>query len=133
MKPVSMPTASLITLATGAKQLVVQEPLETTLWSLRSLSWLTPYPTVRPPPSAGADTSTRLAPAVRCAEAFSFDVKMPQHSIATSTPSSFHGSVAGSLMAVTLIALLPTLMVSPLTVTSPGKRPRTLSYDRRGA
>ena len=42
MKPFSMPTASLSTLATGARQLVVQEALETTLWSLVSLSWLTP-------------------------------------------------------------------------------------------
>ena len=30
MKPVSMPTVSFSTLATGARQLVVQEPLETT-------------------------------------------------------------------------------------------------------
>ena len=44
-----------------------------------------------------------------------------------STPRSFQGSVEGSLIAVTLIAPLPTLMVSPLTVTSPGKRPCTES------
>jgi hypothetical protein len=54
-------------------------------------------------------------------------VKMPVHSIAMSTPRSFHGSVLGSLIAVTLIAPLPTLMVSPLTVTVPGKRPCTES------
>ena len=38
---------------------------------------------------------------------------MPVHSSAMSTPRSFHGSCAGSLTAVTLIAPLPTLMVSP--------------------
>jgi hypothetical protein len=35
-----MPTASLSTLATGARQLVVQEALETTVCALVSLSWL---------------------------------------------------------------------------------------------
>src|SRR5665213_103291 len=84
-------------------------------------------------PSAGAETSTRLAPAVRCIEALSFEVKMPVHSSAMSTPRSFHGSVAGSLMAVTLMAPLPTLMVSPLTVTVPGKRPCTESKRSRWA
>ena len=34
--------------------------------------------------SVGAETSTRLAPAVRCAEALSFAVKMPVHSSAMS-------------------------------------------------
>jgi len=42
MKPLSMPTASLSTLATGARQLVVHEALETILCSGFSLSSLTP-------------------------------------------------------------------------------------------
>ncbi len=54
-------------------------------------------------PSAGAETSTRLAPAVRWAAALSLAVKMPVHSSAISTPRSFHGSVDGSRSAVTLI------------------------------
>ena len=58
-------------------------------------------------PSAGAETMTRLAPAVRCAEALSFAVKMPVHSSAMSTPRSFHGSLDGSRSAATLIAPLP--------------------------
>ena len=78
-------------------------------------------------PSDGAETSTRLAPAVRCATALALALKMPVHSSAMSTPSSFHGSLEGSRSAVILIAPLPTLMVSPLTVTSPGKRPCTES------
>jgi hypothetical protein len=48
-------------------------------------------------------------------------VKMPVHSSAMSMPSSFHGSFAGSRSAVHLMAPLPTLMLSPLTVTSPDR------------
>ena len=36
MKPFSMPTASLRTLATGASAFVVQDALETTMWSFVS-------------------------------------------------------------------------------------------------
>ena len=42
MKPDLMPHRSFSTLATGARQLVVHEAFETTLWSALSLSWLTP-------------------------------------------------------------------------------------------
>src|SRR6266436_3692362 len=84
-------------------------------------------------PSAGAETSTRLAPAVRCAEALSLAVKMPVHSSAMSTPRSFQGSVAGSRCAVTLILPLPRLIESPSTVTVPGNRPCTESKRRRWA
>src|SRR3954453_7602910 len=84
-------------------------------------------------PSAGAETRTRLAPAVRCAEALSFEVKMPVHSIAMSMPRSFQGSFEGSRSAVTLILLPPRLIVSPSTVTVPGKRPWTLSKRSRWA
>jgi hypothetical protein len=54
-------------------------------------------------------------------------LKMPVHSIAMSTPSSFHGSFDGSRSAETLILPLPTLIESPSTVTVPGKRPCTES------
>ena len=54
-------------------------------------------------------------------------------------PSSFHGSVAGSLMAVTLIMPLPTLIESPTTLTSRGKaavhgiepQQMRIGFDRR--
>src|SRR6478736_5530544 len=133
MKPVSMPTVSFKTLATGARQLVVQEPLETTLWSFVSLSWLTPNTMVASALSAGAETSTRFAPAVRCAEALSLAVKMPVHSSAMSTPSVFQGSFVGSRSAETLILPFPTLIESPSTVTVPGKRPCTESKRGRWA
>src|SRR5947208_712737 len=84
-------------------------------------------------PSEGAETSTRLAPAVRCAEAFALALKMPVHSSAMSTPSSFHGSVEGSRTAVTLILPLPRLIESPSTVTVPGNRPCTESKRSRWA
>src|ERR1700685_1248612 len=83
--------------------------------------------------SPGAEISTRLAPAVRCAEALSLAVKMPVHSIPMSTPSSFHGSFEGSRSAETLILPLPTLIESPSTVAVPGKRPCTESKRRRRA
>ena len=127
MKPLSIPKASFSTLATGARQLVVHDAFETTTWSSVSLSWLTPCTTVRSAFSAGAETRTRLASAFRCAEAFSFEVKMPVHSRTTSTPSSPQGSFEGSRSAKTLKALPSTVMVSPSTRISPGKRPCTLS------
>src|SRR6185295_9145328 len=133
MKPVSMPTVSFKTLATGARQLVVHEPLETTRWSLVSLSWLTPNTMVASAPSEGAETSTRLAPAVRCATALALALKMPAHSSAMSTPSSFHGSLEGSRSAETLILPLPRLSESPSTVTMPGNRPCTESKRSRCA
>src|SRR3954465_13354620 len=83
--------------------------------------------------SAGADTSTRLAPAVRCAAALSRAVKMPVHSSAISTPRSFHGSFVGSRSAETFILPLPRLIESPSTVTVPGKRPCTESKRSRCA
>src|SRR5258705_8067329 len=84
-------------------------------------------------PSDGADTSTRLAPAVRWAVALALALKMPVHSIAISTPSSFQGSFDGSRSAETLILPLPTLIESPSTVTVPGKRPCTESKRKRWA
>ena len=76
-------------------------------------------------PPDGAETSTRLEPFSRCSVAFALSVKMPVHSIAMST--SPQGSAFGSRSAVTLIGPRPTSMVSPETVTVPGKRPWTES------
>ena len=70
-----------------------------------------------------AETITFLAPAVRCAEAFSLLVKMPVHSSTMSTPRSLCGSSAGFLTAVTLNGLPPTEIVSP-------GRPRRVGTSR---
>ena len=58
-------------------------------------------------PFAGALMMTFFAPASRCAAAFSLSVKRPVHSSTMSTPSSFHGSFAGSFSARILIVLPP--------------------------
>jgi hypothetical protein len=50
-------------LATGARQFVVQEAFETTVYSGFSLSSLTPYTTVRSASLAGAEIRTFFAPA----------------------------------------------------------------------
>ena len=69
----------------------------------------------------------------------SFDSYQPGTAVNTSAYQvlpiavSFQGSFEGSRSAVTLMAPLPTLMVSPFTVTVPGKRPCTLSKRSRWA
>src|SRR5215831_6267278 len=93
INPHTTPILSCSGLTSGARQLVVQEALEMTVWLLLSTLWLTPYTTVAStslPP--GAEMMTFLAPAFTCAEAFSLLVNSPVHSSTTSTPRSFHGS-----------------------------------------
>src|SRR6516164_11099779 len=84
-------------------------------------------------PSAGAEMMTFFAPASRCFAAASRLVKIPVHSSATSTPSSRHGSLAGSRSAVTRILPRPASIQFSPVVTSPAKRPCTLSYRSRCA
>ena len=81
-----MVKASCSTLTIGTRQLVVQLALLTTVISLVITLWLTPNTTVASTPSAGAEISTRRAPAAIRAEAWSLVVNRPVHSIATSTP-----------------------------------------------
>src|SRR5581483_2852259 len=59
--------------------------------------------------------------------------KMPVDSTTTSTPSSFHGSEAGSLIAHTRISRPLTKMASPLDVTSAFRLPCTESCLSRWA
>src|SRR5580658_8053042 len=116
IKPVSMPNPSLIkTWTSGARQLVVQEALET-MWCLcASYSpSLTPMTMVLTSPLPGAEMMTFLAPAVRWALAFSLSVKRPVDSMTMSTPSAFHGRVARSLTAPTHLILWP------LTISTSG-------------
>jgi len=104
-----------------------------TLCSGVSSWWLTPITTVMSAPSAGAETITRFAPASRCFAAAARLVKLPVHSSTTSTPRLRQGSFAGSRSAVTAILPRPiSIQLSP-AVTSPGKRPCTLSYLSRWA
>jgi len=107
-----MPTASCSAWATGAKQLVVQEALETTLCSGVSTSSLTPYTTVASASGLGAEISTRPAPAARCLAAASRLVNRPVHSITRSTPSDSQGSAAGSRSERMAMRWPSTLMLS---------------------
>src|SRR5260370_35231351 len=96
-----MPKLSCSTLAMGARQLVVQDALDTTVMSLVITAWFTPYTTVASTPSAGAEISTLRAPAAISAEALSLLVNRPVHSSATSTP--LYGTLDGSRSTAALI------------------------------
>merc|ERR1719393_1199030 len=74
MRPSTMPYFSWMILASGARQLVVHEALDSTLTSLVYLVWLTPM-TNMGASAEGAEMMTFLAPPFRCIEAFSMTVK----------------------------------------------------------
>ncbi len=134
IRPFSIPKVSLRTLAIGARQLVVQEALEMTVWLAGSyLSWLTPITTVTSSFLAGAEMMTFLAPFSACTRALLASVKKPVDSTTTSTPRSPQGSLAGSRSANALIVLPSTMISSAVLFTSYGRRPRMLSYFSRWA
>ncbi len=62
--------------------------------------WLTLKTMVLSSPVAGAEMTTRLAPAFRWASAFSLSVKKPVHSRTTSTLMFFPGNFGGVLLSV---------------------------------
>ena len=67
-----MPKVSWITLVIGARQLVVQEALDTTSISVVYFLWFTPMTKVGVQSSLdGAEMMTFFAPWVRCTDAFS--------------------------------------------------------------
>ena len=103
IQPLRMPKLSCSTLATGARQLVVQEAFEM-MWCFAGsyLSSLTPITIMTSGPLAGAVMITFFAPAARCFAASSRLVNRPVDSKTTSTPRSFHGSCAGSFSDSTL-------------------------------
>src|SRR5690606_36138158 len=94
MRPSRMPQLSFTTLASGARQLVVQLALDTTFWEELYFSWFTPI-TNMGASAEGAEMITFLAPAARCAWAFSTVVKSPVDSITKSAPTAFHLRSAG--------------------------------------
>src|SRR5439155_1154022 len=119
MKPRLMPNLSSRTLAVVARQFVVQEALEMMRCLAESYVFsFTPSTTVTSGSLAGAVMMTFLAPAVMCLEAVAVSRKMPVDSTTTSTPSSFQGSEAGSLIAHTRISRPLTKIASPLAVAS---------------
>ena len=82
---------------------------------------------------AGAEMTTFFAPASRCFCAPSRLVKNPVDSRTTSTPSSPHGSAAGSRSESIFICSPPALMTPSPSDTSPGNGPSVESYFRRCA
>src|SRR5216683_1844017 len=129
-----MPNVSCKTLATGAKQFVVQEALETTLCFAGSyvLSF-TPRTKVASGPSAGAEMITFITGARRCFFASAPLVKSPVDSTTMSAPTEAQSISAGSLVLKTLKLFPSTAMVSSVWVTLCGRLPRTESYFKRCA
>merc|ERR1711970_144875 len=111
MRPSTMPNLSFMTLATGARQLVVHEALETTFMSLVYFSWLTPI-TNMGASAEGAEMTTFLAPPLKWRPAFSMVVKTPVDSTMYSAPADDQGMFSGFIS-------LKTLMVCPSTTKLP--------------
>src|SRR5690606_18369348 len=86
IRPRLMPHLSLITLASGARQLVVHEALETIAWPAYSV-WLTPNTNIGVSSLDGADSTTFFAPASRCFCALDLSRNRPVDSITTSAPT----------------------------------------------
>src|SRR3990167_5158215 len=127
IRPRLMPKLSCSTLATGARQFVVQDAAET-IASPAYLAWFTPYTNIGVSSLDGADCTTFLAPAAMCFSQVSLVRNRPVDSITMSAPTSPHFSSAGSLTAVRRIFLPLTIRLLPSTLMSPGKRPCTESY-----
>mmetsp|Transcript_20376 Transcript_20376/g.51617 ORF Transcript_20376/g.51617 Transcript_20376/m.51617 type:complete len:205 (-) Transcript_20376:297-911(-) len=120
IRPSLMPNFLCTTLARGARQLVVQDALDT-MKSLEGsyLSSFTPM-TYMGASLEGAEMMTRLAPPLRCEDALAMSVNTPVESMTYSAPTSPQGMVAGSL-ALKLLMRRPS-MYRPCSVplTSPG-------------
>ena len=100
---------------------MVQDALEMMKsWSGSNWSSLTPTTRVASGSWAGAEITTRVAPASRCAMAISRLVPLPVASTTTSTPSSPQGSALGSGSASIRMRRAPTTMVASSTVTGSG-------------
>src|SRR5580704_9885281 len=111
--PQTMLNLSWSTLATGAKQLVVQDAFEMMLCLVRSyLSSLTPITMVMSSPVAGAEMMTFFTGPRRCFLASSALVNLPVDSTTTCAPTDSQSSFAGSFSAKTLMILPSTVMES---------------------
>src|ERR1051326_2123294 len=138
IRPSSRPKPSLITLAMGARQLVVQEAFEMTVCLAGSyFSTFTPRQNVGTCSAdlVGAEITTRRAPAAICRFAFSKSVKRPVLSRTYGTPRSFHGSLAGSFSAMVRVVLPATVKEDSVAATSAflppmRRRPCMVSYLR---
>ena len=130
IRPFSIPNLSFSTLAIGAKQLVVQDALETNLVPLTYLSKLTPHTNIGVASFEGADITTYFAPALMWACAFSSVKKRPVDSTTYSASTSFHFKLLGSFSAVTRIDLPFTIrrLFSTSASIVPSNCPCIVSY-----
>src|SRR5215471_16089626 len=129
-----MPNVSCSTLATGARQIVVHEALETTLCLAASyvLSF-TPNTNVASGPSAGAEMMTFFTEPFRWAFACSPLVKRPVDSTTMSAPTLDQSIAAGSFCLKTLNERPSTEIESSVCVIVCGKFPKIESYFNRWA
>ena len=117
MDPRTTPKCSCSTDTMGARQLVVQEALETTRCPSFRMPSFTPMTMVASTLVAGAEISTFFAPAARWAEACSPSVKIPVDSTTRSTPRSPQGRFAGS-RSETISILFPFTASPPFTAST---------------
>src|SRR3954452_13187437 len=118
MVPLTMVKVSLMTLAGGARQFVVQDALEI-MWCLAAsyLSSFTPITMVMSSFLAGAEMMTFFTGPRRCLRASSALVKRPVDSITTWAPTDSQLILAGSFSAKTLKERPSTWMESGPEVT----------------
>jgi len=103
IKPSEILKLSWITLASGARQLVVQEALETTFMLLSYFSLFTPITNIGAS-AEGAEMITFLAPPLRWAEAVAVVVNTPVDSTTYSAPALAQGIALGSFSEKTWMA-----------------------------
>merc|ERR1719473_1836948 len=128
MRPSLMPKLSLITLGSGARQLVVHDALEMTCIVLGSyFSSLTPM-TNMGASGDGAEMTTFLAPPSMCFDAASTLVKTPVASTTKSTSFAPHGMSLGSRHSYVATFLPSTKKPSSEPSTSTDTWPCTESY-----
>src|SRR5205823_2905084 len=134
MVPRSILKLSLMTLATAARQFVVQEALEMTLCRAGSyLFSFTPRTMVMSSFFAGAEMMTFFTVPRRCFLACSASVNLPVDSITIWAPTDSQLMAAGSFSEKTFTFLPATLMESPSVLMSCFRLPRMESYFSRCA
>mmetsp|Transcript_37529 Transcript_37529/g.110924 ORF Transcript_37529/g.110924 Transcript_37529/m.110924 type:complete len:259 (+) Transcript_37529:393-1169(+) len=128
MRPSLIPNLVWMTFASGARQLVVQDALDTIV-SVAGLylSSFTPI-TYMGASLEGAEMTTRLAPAVMCALALARSVNTPVDSTTKSAPTEPQGISAGSFLSKVATLVPETKKPSAVPLASVGHLPCTVSY-----
>src|SRR5215469_14436617 len=134
MVPLWILKLSWTTLATGARQLVVQEAFEIT-WCLAGsyLPSFTPRTIVMSSFLAGAEMTTFFTGPRRCFLACGPSVNFPVDSITTCAPTDSQGRAAGSFSEKTFIGFPLMTMESLVALMSCFKLPRMESYFNKWA